>query len=167
MNIRSIQILFVVCLLLASTTVMAQSKCDKLFDTFQNKPGVTYFAFNKSMTDAFNIDLDEEGKTIKGDLNEIRFMSYNPEKGQLTGTEFIRKATGLLPGAYDRIVEVDDENNAEIWMLGNKRKASEFHVFIRNESDDDMQFLISFFGNFDVEDVEGIRKIGLNLSDDN
>lgn len=167
MNIRLIQTLFVVCLLLASTAAMAQSKCDKLFDTFQNKPGVTYFAFNKSMTDAFNIDLDEEGKTIKGDLNEIRFMSYNPEKGQLTGAEFIRKATGLLPGAYDRIVEVDDENNAEIWMLGNKRKASEFHVFIRNESDDDMQFLISFFGDFDVKDVEGIRKIGLNLSDDN
>lgn len=151
-------------LLASAGTVLAQSKSDKLFDTFRNKPGVTYFAFTKNMNDAFNINLDDEGKTIKGDLNEIRFMSYNPKKGGLHGTDFVRKASGLLPGSYDRIVEVDDDSDAEIWMLGNKRKASEFHVFIKNDSDDDMQFLISFFGDFDIDDVEGVREIGLSLS---
>ncbi len=151
---------------LASTVAMGQSKSEKLFDTFRNKPGVSYFAFTKSMTDAFNIDLDDEGKTIKGDLNEIRFLSYNPQKGNLNGPDFITKAAGLLPGSYNRIVEVDSENNAEIWMLGNKRKATEFHVFIRNESNEDNQFLISFYGDFDIDDVEGVREIGLSLSVD-
>ena len=150
--------------LVSTVAVFGQSKSDKIFDSFRNKPGVTYFAFTKSMTDAFNIDLDDEGKTIKGDLNEIRFLSYNPEKGSLTGTDFMKKASKLLPSAYNRIVEVDDDNNAEIWMLGNKRKAKEFHVFIKNEADDDMQFLISFFGKFDIDDVEGIQEIGLNMT---
>lgn len=49
-------------------------------------------------------------------------------------------------------------------MLGNKRKASEFHVFIRNESDDDLQFLISFYGDFDIDDIDNVREIGLNMS---
>jgi len=153
-------------IVLVSTVAMGQSKSDKLFDSFRNQPGVSYFAFTKSMTDAFNIDLDEEGKTIKGDLNEIRFMSYNPQKGNLNGADFIKKAAGLLPGSYDRIVEVDSENNAEIWMLGNKRKASEFHIFVRNESANDNQFLISFYGDFDIDDLEGVREIGLSLSND-
>lgn len=163
---KTLRILFLSLIVLGSTVAMGQSKSDKLFDAFRNKPGVSYFAFTKSMTDAFNIDLDDEDKTIKGDLNEIRFMSYNPQKGDLNGADFISKAAGLLPGSYDRIVEVDSENNAEIWMLGNKRKASEFHIFIRNESNDNNQFLISFYGDFDIDDVEGVREIGLSLSVD-
>nr|MBD3623086.1 DUF4252 domain-containing protein [Sunxiuqinia sp.] len=163
---KSLKTIFISLIVLASTVAVAQSKSDQLFDAFRNKLGVSYFAFTKSMTDAFNIDLDDEAKTIKGDLSEIRFLSYNPKKGNLNGPDFITKAAGLLPGAYDRIVEVDSENNAEIWMLGNKRKASEFHVFIRSESNDDNQFLISFYGDFDIDDVEGVREIGLSLSVD-
>ncbi|WP_339738836.1 DUF4252 domain-containing protein [uncultured Sunxiuqinia sp.] len=163
---KSLKTIFISLIVLVSTVAVAQSKSDQLFDAFRNKPGVSYFAFTKSMTDAFNIDLDDEAKTIKGDLSEIRFLSYNPKKGNLNGPDFITKAAGLLPGAYDRIVEVDSENNAEVWMLGNKRKASEFHVFIRSESSDDNQFLISFYGDFDIDDVEGVREIGLSLSVD-
>ncbi len=161
---KQFKIILVLLFLVSMGVVLGQSKSDKIFDSFRNKPGVTYFAFTKSMTDAFNIDLDDEGKTIKGDLNEIRFLSYNPEKGSLTGTDFMKKVSKLLPPAYTRIVEVDDDNNAEIWMLGNKRKAKEFHIFIENEADDDMRFLISFFGKFDIDDVEGIQEIGLNMT---
>ncbi|WP_321290748.1 DUF4252 domain-containing protein [uncultured Sunxiuqinia sp.] len=160
---KQFKIILVLLFLVSTGVVLGQSKSDKIFDSFRNKPGVTYFAFTKSMTDAFNIDLDE-GKTIKGDLNEIRFMSYNPTKGSLSGTEFIKKASRMLPSAYNRVVEVDDDNDAEIWMLGNKRKAKEFHIFIKNEEEDDMQFLISFFGNFDIDDIEGIQEIGLNMT---
>lgn len=161
---KIIKILLILIFLAPVGILFAQSKSDKLFDTFRDKPGVTYFAINKSMSDAFDIDLDDEGKTIKGDLNEIRFLSYNPHKGSLSGSEFMQKLSKMLPAAYDRIVEVDDENDAEIWMLGNKRKASEFHVFIKNDSDDDTQFLISFFGDFDIDDVEGVKEMGLNFS---
>ncbi len=161
---KSVRIIIIVALVLIAGAAAAQSKSDKVFDAFRNKPGVSYFSFNKSMQDLFDINLDEEGKNIKGDVNEIRFLSYNPEKGKLTGSEFISKASGLLPRAYDRVVKADAENQSEVWMLGNKRKASEFHVFIRNESDDDLQFLISFYGDFDIDDIDNVREIGLNMS---
>ena len=160
---KTVKMTIALLFLFVSGIVVAQSKSDKLFDMFRNKPGVTYFAFPKNMTDAFDIDLDD-GKTITGDLNEIRFMSYNPKKGELSGSDFLRKTVGLLPGAYDKIVSVDDENDAEIWMLGNKRKASEFHVFVHNDSPENMQFVVSFYGDFDIDDVDGIREIGLNMS---
>ena len=164
MKSNKIKIALVISMVIASTAVFAKSKSEKLFDTFRNKPGVTYFAFTKNMQDAFDISMDDEGKNISGDLHEIRFMSYNPQKGNMSGTEFLGKAVGLLPVAYDKILDDDEENDAEIWMLGNKKKASEFHVFIQNDSPNDRQFLISFFGNFDIDDVDGVREIGLSLS---
>jgi hypothetical protein len=153
--------------MLICTGLFAQSKSDRLFETFRNKPGVTYFAFTKNIADAFNIDLDDEGKSITGDLHEIRFMSYNPVKGNINGPEFMERATGLLPSAYAKVVEKDHENNAQIWMLGNKRKASEFHVFIQNKSEEGSQFLVSFFGNFNIDDMDKVREIGLSMSNGN
>jgi hypothetical protein len=153
--------------MLICTGLFAQSKSDRLFETFRNKPGVTYFAFTKNIADAFNIDLDDEGKSITGDLHEIRFMSYNPVKGNMNGHEFLDRATGLLPSAYAKVVEKDHENNAQIWMLGNKRKASEFHVFIQNKSEEGSQFLVSFFGNFNIDDMDKVREIGLSMSNGN
>ena len=158
------KLIIAISLMVACTSLFAQSKSDRLFDTFRNKPGVTYFDFTKDMQDAFNIDLNE-GKTLTGDLHEIRFMTYNPQKGQLDGQDFLRKAVGLLPGAYDKLVSVDDENDAEIYVLGNKRKAKEFHVFVHNESSEGRQFVVSFYGDFDIKkDMDGIREIGLSMS---
>ena len=163
MKTTPVKIMAVLCLMVACTGLFAQSKSDKVFETFKNKPGVSYFAITKSINDAFNIEL-EEGKNISGDLREIRLMSYNPMKGNISGPEFMSKASGLLPSAYSKIVKTDDENDAEIWMLGNKKKASEFHVFIKNDALNGNQFLVSFFGKFDIDDVDKVREIGMSLS---
>lgn len=158
------KLIIAILLMVACTSLLAQSKSDRLFDTFRNNPGVTYFDISKDMQNAFDIDLDE-GKTIAGDLHEIRFMTYNPQKGQLNGDEFLRKAIRLLPAAYDKLISVDDENDAEIYVLGNKRKAKEFHVFVHNQSPDGRQFVVSFYGDFNIKkDMDGIREIGLNMS---
>ncbi len=161
----AIKLLIAICLMAAASGLFAQSKSDKLFNTFKNKEGFSYFSFNKSMKDAFNIDLDDENKTISGDLQEIRLLSYNPNKGDFSGSTFIKRATQLLPSAYDKL-ELEEEDDAIIWKLGNKKKVSEFHVFIKNESTSSMHFLVSFFGDFDVEDADGIKEIGLSFSND-
>ncbi|WP_372774808.1 DUF4252 domain-containing protein [Mangrovibacterium sp.] len=151
--------------LMMSGSLMAQSKSDKLFDTFRNKPGVMYFAFNKSMTDAFNIDLDEEGKNIEGDLSEIRFMTYTSEKGQLGMAEFCRKSADLLPSAY-RLIETDDDDDAKIWMLGNGKKASEFHILIGGDYSE-VCFWISFYGDFKIDDLDGVKSISREMASGN
>jgi len=158
-----IQIFLILVALFTGGSLMAQSKSDKLFDTFRNKPGVIYFAFNKSMDDAFNIDLDEEGKTVEGDIQEIRFMTYNPGKGQLGVKEFCRKSSNLLPSAY-KLVEIDEGDHAQIWMLGNSKKAKEFHVLVGGDGESDLCFWISFYGDFEVKDLDGIKEMGMEMS---
>ena len=161
----SIKILIIICLVAAASGLFAQSKSDKLFDTFKNRDGFTYFSINKKITDAFNIEMDDEEKTIRGDLHEIRFLSYNPNNGDMSGSSFINRATKILPSAYDRIeLEDEEDNNLLIWKLGKKRKVSEFHIFITNESSSGMHFLVSFLGDFNIKDADGLKEIGLKMS---
>ena len=156
-------------ILLVSQMVVAQSKSDKMYDTFANKDGISNFSFSKNMIDAINLDLGENGqeKQVTGDLHQIRFMSYNPEKGDLSGGDFIEKAIGYLPkSAYDKYEDEDADNNTEIWLMGGKKKFQECHVFVKNKQDNQMQFVVSFYGDFTVSDLEKLRKTGKDFSED-
>jgi hypothetical protein len=154
--------------LLGSLMVSAQSKSDKMYDVFDGKDGVFNLSFSKNMIDAIDIDLGEDDdKNVTGDLHQIRFMSYNPKKGSLSGSQFTEKAINLLPSQYKKYVDEDDENSdAIIYLLGKKKKFSECHVFITNEYDDQMRFVVSFFGDFTVNDIDGLKQTGRGMSDD-
>lgn len=161
-------VLLVSAFLLLSQMANAQVKSDKMFDSFSNKDGVTNFTFTKNMADAFNIDLGEDGEEqkITGDLNQIRFMSYNPKKGSISGEEFIRRAESLLPSQYQKYEEADNKNDADVFLLGNNRKFTEFLIFIHNQEDEQMRFVISFLGDFTAKDLEGLKKTGHSFSDE-
>ena len=156
-------------ILLISQLVGAQSKSDKMYDVFSNKDGISSFTFSKNMIDAINIDLGENGeeKKVTGDLHQIRFMSYSPEKGDLTGPQFLEKAIGYLPkSAYNKYEDENADSNTEIWLMGGKKKFQECHVFVRNEEDSQMQFVVSFYGDFTVNDLEKLRKTGKDFSEE-
>jgi hypothetical protein len=147
----------------------AQSKSDKMYDAFENKDGISSFSFSKNMIDAINLDLGEDGdeKSVTGDLNKIRFMSYNPEKGDLSGPQFLEKAIGYLPkSAYHKFEDDDSDSDTQIWLMGGKKKFQECHVFVKNEQDDQMQFVVSFYGDFTVNDLEKLRKTGKDFSEE-
>jgi hypothetical protein len=161
-------ILFTVVLLI-SQLAGAQSKSDKMYDTFANKDGISSFTFSKNMIDAINLDLGENGdeKTVTGDLHQIRFMSYNPEKGDLSGSQFYEKAIGFLPkSAYHKFEDDDSDSDAEIWLMGGKKRFQECHVFVKNEQDNQLQFVVSFYGDFNVNDLDKLRKTGRDFSKD-
>lgn len=154
--------------LVGSLMVSAQSKSDKMYDVFDGKDGIFNLSFSKNMIDAIDIDLGEDDdKNVTGDLHQIRFMSYNPKKGELSGSQFTEKAIKLLPSQYEKYMDEDDENSdAIIYLLGKKKKFSECHVFITNEYDDQMRFVVSFFGDFTVNDIDGLKQTGRGMSDD-
>jgi hypothetical protein len=161
-------ILFTV-ILLVSQMANSQSKSDKMYDAFGNKDGISSFTFSKNMIDAINIDLGENGdeKTVTGDLHQIRFMSYNPEKGSLTGPQFFEKAIGYLPkSTYMKYEDEEADSNTEIWLMGGKKKFRECHVFVRNEANNQMQFVVSFYGDFTVNDLKKLRKTGKDFSEE-
>jgi hypothetical protein len=148
----------------------AQSKSDKMYDVFSGKDGISNFSFSKSMIDAIDIDLgdDEDEKNVTGDLHQISFISYNPEKGSLSGSEFTKKAIALLPSSYKKLdIEEDEDTDAEIWLLGKRKKFEECHIFIKNDEEDQMRFVVSFFGDFTVNDIENLKKKGKEFSSDN
>lgn len=162
------KVTIIVWMLATTFLVGAQSKSDKMYDAFSGKDGVSNFSFSKSMIDAIDIDLgdDDDEKNVTGDLHQIRFMSYNPEKGSLSGSDFTKKAVGMLPSSYKKYVDDNDEDSdAEIWLLGGKKKFQECHVFITNENENQMRFIVSFFGDFTVNDLEGLKKTGKGFSD--
>jgi hypothetical protein len=158
---------FALGLLLSTLLTSAQSKADKIYDSFDNKDGVTSFTFTKEMTDAFNIDLGDDGdeKNVTGDLHKIRFMSYNPGKGIWSGDEFLKKAVSMLPSQYEKYVDDDDEDSdTEIWLLGKKKKYTECHVFVHNDNPQGNSFIVSFYGDFTVNDLEGLKATGKGMS---
>jgi hypothetical protein len=159
--------LFALGLLLASLLVSGQSKSDKIYDTFANKDGVTNFTFSKNMIDAIDIDLGDDGeeKNVTGDLQTIRFLSYNPEKGEFKASEFLNKAIKMLPSSYKKFEDDEsDDSDAEIWLLGKKKKFSECHVFVRNDNPEGNCFIVSFYGDFTVNDLEGLKETGKGFS---
>ena len=66
-----------VAMLLSFLSGFGQTKSQKIYDRYQKETGVTYFTFSKSMIDAMNLNLDEEGKKITGDFQEFRILIYN------------------------------------------------------------------------------------------
>lgn len=155
--------------LLVSQMAWGQSKSYRMYDEFANKSGVTNFIFSKNMLDVIDLDLSNDGeeKQVTGDLHEIRFMSYNPEKRQLSGPGFTKQAIGFLPKSAYKKYEGDDDDDAEIWLLGGKKKFQECHLFVNNEKDDQIRFVVSFYGDFTVDDLGGLKKSGKGFSDGN
>lgn len=155
-------------LILTSQLISAQSKSDKMYSAFSSDDAITSFTFSKNMIDAIDIDLGDDGdeKQVTGDLHQIRFMSYNPEKGDLSGTEFLEKAKGYLPKmSYHKFEDEDEDSDAEIWLMGGKKKFQECHVFVHNQSESQMQFVVSFYGDFTVNDLEKLKKTGKDFSE--
>ena len=139
-----------------------------MYDSFIGKDGVTNFSFTKNMIDAIDIDLGDDGneRNVTGDLKEIRFLSYNPAKGQFSGQEFIEKSISMLPRSYKKYEEDEDDSDTEIWLLGSKRKYKECHLFVKNENGKGNRFIVSFYGDFKVDDLDGLKKAGRGFSED-
>lgn len=161
-----IAIFFALGMLLASLVTHAQSKSDKMYDVFDNKDGITNFSFSKNMIDTVNINLDddENDSNVTGDLQQVRFMSYNPKKGDITGSEFTKKVIKYLPKSAYKKYDGEDDDDVEIWLLGRKKKFKECHVFTRSSNDNQLRFVVSFYGDFRVNDFEKLKDAGINIS---
>ena len=126
-----IAIFFALGMFLASLVTNGQSKSDKMYNAFENKDGITNFSFSKNMIDVVDIDLDDEidESNVTGDLKKIRFMSYNPKNGEISGSEFTKKAIAFLPKSAYKSMKM---MKIMIWRSGclAKRKNSKSVMFL-------------------------------------
>jgi len=148
-------------MLLSFLSGFGQNKAQKIYDRYSNESGFTYFSFSKSMIDAMNLNLDEEGKKITGDFKEFKIMIYNQEKGNVKNfSEAISRELGSLH--YEQVHPKDEKpsDDATFWIEANGKLVSECHIVIGNKGDSgNSAMLISFYGNFKIEDLNKLEKI--------
>ena len=137
-----------------------QSRSYRIYDEFSNHDGFTYLAFSKSMIDAVNLNLDDENKKITGDLNEIRILILNREKSNLGGSlpKIISEKFSKLNYRKVEPKDTDKSEDVEFWIEGNSKKVKECHVIVKDDKDNQFSCLVSFYGNFKVEDLDRLEK---------
>lgn len=157
-------VLFVLIYISGISLFAQSSPSDKLFEKMALKDGVTMLSFSKKMLDAVNLNFDDDDTTeernITGDLNSVKLIIYNaPEENHYMN--FRDEARNYLPKSkYDLVdpKEYDDDDNdddVDILVLRSGRKIKECHIIIGDNDDDDGSgLLISFFGNFKIEDLK-------------
>ena len=151
-----------IAMLLSFLSGFTQSKAQKIYDRYPKEEGFTSFTFSKSMIDMMNMNLDEEGKKITGDFQELRLLIYNADKGKIRNfSEVVSKELASLK--YEQIHPKDEkpDDNAEFWIEGKGDKVSECHIILgdKNKENNSCLFL-SFYGNFKVDDLNKLEQIG-------
>lgn len=149
-----------VAIIVTTLTGSAQSKSYRIFDEFSNREGFTSLSLSKSMIDAVDLKLDDENKKITGDLNEIRILFLNREKSNLGVSLPKTIADKFNKLNYKKVEPKDkgDSDDVEFWIEGDSKKVRECHVIVTDSKDNQFSCLVSFYGNFKVEDLEKFEK---------
>jgi len=157
-----------VAIIVTTLTGSAQSRSYRIFDEYTNHDGFTYMAFSKSMIDAVNLNLDEENKKVTGDLNEIRILVLNREKSNLGGSlsKIIADKFSKLNYRMIKPKDSDGSDNVEFWIEGDSKIVKECHVIVKNSNDKQFSCLVSFYGNFKVEDLKSLEKFSRKQSEE-
>jgi len=149
-----------IALLISTLTGLGQSRSYRIFEEYNNHDGFTYLAFSKSMIDMVNLNLDDENKKITGDLNEIRILILNREKSNLGGSlqKTLSDRFNKLNYRNVELKDQDKSDDVEFWVEGDAKRVKECHVIVRDSDDHLFSCLVSFYGNFKVEDLERLEK---------
>jgi hypothetical protein len=156
-----------VAIIVSTLTGYSQSRSYRIFDEFANHDGFTYMTFSKSMIDAVNLNLDDENKKVTGDLNEIRILVLNREKSNLGGSlpKIISDKFNKLNYRKVEPKDEDGSDNVEFWVDGDSKRVKECHVIVKDSKDNQFSCLVSFYGNFKVEDLKSFEKFSRKQAD--
>jgi hypothetical protein len=157
-----------VAIIVTTLTGYSQSRSYRIFDEFANHEGFTYMTFSKSMIDAVNLNLDEENKKVTGDLNEIRILVLSREKSNLGGSlpKIISEKFNKLNYRKVEPKDEDGSDNVEFWIDGDSKRVKECHVIVKDSKDNQFSCLVSFYGNFKVEDLKSFEKFSRKQADE-
>ena len=152
--------IFLVFMLAGLLTFAQSSPSDRLFNNMEDKDGVTILSFSKSMLDFIDMDFDDS--EITGDLDKIKILIYS--SSDVKDPVSLRKqARKYLSGRYKRVkpsdidkdADSDADEDVDIMVLRSGNRVKECHVIVADKDDeDDGGVIISFFGNFKVEDLK-------------
>jgi hypothetical protein len=153
-------------IMLSTLLGLAESKSDKIYDMFNGKDGVSSISFSKSAVKPFEMFFDDESKKVIYKMEQIRFLAYDQDKGDLSSENVFTRILKELNGkGYFEIdpKEIDCKNCKIDWSEdkirlighGNKLSMNELHIIaIDNKS----CLLFSFYGDISIDDINNCTK---------
>ncbi len=156
--IMKLTIIFLTLILAAPVLIAQNSPSDKFFQSMDGKDGVTIMSFSKKLIDFVDMDFDDSD--ITGDLNRIKILIYDPSDKD-NSVDLRKQALKYLSGRYKKVKpsdidkDADDDDDVDIMVLRSGNRVKECHVIVADKDDDKGSgIIISFFGNFKVEDLK-------------
>jgi len=149
--------------------MQAQTKGEKLHAKYSNLDDFNSFSFSGSFLKNldFEVDEDELEKNVTGDCKNIKFLTYKHNNGDETKFKKIIISQLSKGDSYKEVLTEDrDENSDEVhfYAKGRGKKFSEFHILHYN---DNRTSLVSFFGDFHVDELETLSHMSFDDEDDN
>lgn len=135
-----------VCIAVISVTAQS-SPSEKLYASLDGAKGITIVSLSKEIINMVDMIVDEDdSKEITGPLEKVKLMSCKKEKAPSSIDALLRT---FKERPFDLVEEGNDD--AEIFIIRSGRKIKECHIV---SEDDESLFLLSFYGNFKVEDID-------------
>jgi hypothetical protein len=130
------------------------SATEKMYEQLKGSSGVSLLTFSKDMIDMIDLSIDDDTdeKKVTGPLREIRVAICKDSLDRST----IPLINGFLNKSPFKEVDLEDEKgDLRIFVNRKGRAIEECHVAIPG---DNGLILVSFFGEFRVEDVDNLRE---------
>ena len=149
--------------------MQAQTKGEKLHAKYSNLDDFNSFSFSGSFLKNldFEVDEDELEKNVTGDCKNIKFLTYKHNNGDETKFKKIIISQLSKGDSYKEVLTEDrDENSDEVhfYAKGKGKKFSEFHILHYNNN---RTSLVSFFGDFHVDELKTLSHMSFDDEDDN
>jgi hypothetical protein len=162
------KLLIVLAVIALPFAIQAQTKGEKLHAKYSNLDGFNSFSFSGSFLKNLDFDIDEDEleRNVTGDCKNIKFLSYKHITGDETKFKKLVKSQLSKGNSYKRVLKdmERDKDSDEVYFYtkGKGKKISEFHVLHYNEN---RTTLVSFFGNFLVDDIKTLSHISMDDND--
>ena len=147
--------------------IQAQTKGEKLHAKYANTDGFNSFSFSGSFLKNLDFDVDEDQleKNITGDCRNIKFLTFKHEIGNESKFKKIIISQLSKGNSYKEVLTERDDDSDEIhfYAKGKGKRYSEFHVLHYNEN---RTTLISFFGDFHLDELETLSHISLDKEEE-
>ena len=147
--------------------IHAQTKGEKIHAKYSNIDGFNSFSFAGSFLKNLDFDVDEDEleKNITGDCKNIKFLTFKHKTGDETKFKKIVSSELSKGDAYKEVVtdkKDKDSDEVHFFAKGKGKRFSEFHVLHYNKN---RTSLVSFFGDFHVDELKTLSRFTFDDED--
>ena len=148
--------------------IQAQTKGEKIHAKYSNLDGFNSFSFAGSFLKNLDFDVDEDEleKNITGECKNIKFVSFKHKTRHETKFKKIVSSQLSKGDTYKEVLtdkDDDDCDDIHFFAKGKGKRFSEFHALYYNKN---RTSLVSFFGDFEVEELKTLSHFTFHDDDD-